>query len=91
MARHFAGTPPSEPSARDRQAAAELVGFLVSALSGKTIDLAPSAADRRYQTEFGDGLAPILRDVLGEAADPPFLARCIDGFWRAIRAHEQTA
>lgn len=91
MARHFAGAPPSEPSALDRQVAAELVGLLVGSLSGGATGLVPLAADRRHQTEFGDGLTPILRDVLGDAADPPFLARCVDGYWRAIRAEEQTA
>lgn len=91
MARHFAGAPPSEPSALDRQVAAELVGLLMGSLSGGATGLIPLAADRRHQVEFGDGLTPILRDVLGDAADPPFLARCIDGFWHAIKAHEQTA
>lgn len=71
---HFARPPSSDVSPADRQAAAKLVGLLINATGSK--DKAPSvdhrAADRRYQAPFGDGLTAVLKDVLGEAADPPF-------------------
>lgn len=90
MAQHFAGPQSSDASPADRQAAAELVGLLIDVIGseGEAPSMDHRAADRRHQAQFGDGLTAVLKDVLGEAADPPFLGRCIDGFWRAIRAQE---
>lgn len=40
-----------------------------------------------YVSAFGDGLAPVLKDVLGDAVPPAFTALCVDGYWRMIRGH----
>lgn len=90
MAQHFAGPQSVDASPADLQASAELVGLLIDVTGSEsgTPSVDHRGADRHYQTQFGDALTAVLRDVLGEAADPPFLARCIDGFWRAVRAQE---
>ena len=92
MAQHFAGSASSTPEVGDRRAASELVALLIAAVAdadGGAHDRSPQEINRRYNGPFGDGLGPVLKDVLGEAADPALLARCIDGFWRAIRAQER--
>ena len=92
MAQHFAGSASSTPEVGDRHAASELVCLLIAAVAdtnGGARDEGHQEIDRRYNGLFGDGLGPVLKDVLGEAADPALLARCIDGFWRAIRAQER--
>jgi hemoglobin-like flavoprotein len=39
-----------------------------------------------HYSSFGDGLRPILKDVLGESATDPFLAAWTDAYWAIVRA-----
>jgi len=92
MAAHFGG-PKADP-APHRQAASDLLTLLLAALDARGVGTegqSPPIAARRYQIQFGDGLAPVLRDVLGDAADASLIAICVDSFWREIRAREQPA
>ncbi len=94
MAQHLVGAPTPEPDEKDRQAGRELVGLLIESLSDSVEDSTKPGqqqTERRYLSLFGDGLAPVFKDVLGDNADPALLVRCIDGFWGAIRARETTA
>lgn len=40
-----------------------------------------------YVSSFGDGLTPVLKDVLGDGVPPAFTALCVDGYWRMIRSN----
>ena len=89
MALYLAGSEASEPSLQDSEAAGRLVDVLLASL-GESADPIPSPGDaplpRHYYSRFGDGLSPVLKDIMGPVADQAFLARSIDGYWRAVRA-----
>jgi nitric oxide dioxygenase len=38
-----------------------------------------------HYTCFGDGLAAVIRDVLGESASPAVLAAWVDAYWGIVR------
>ncbi|MDE8654250.1 hypothetical protein [Novosphingobium album (ex Liu et al. 2023)] len=89
MARYLAEPDAIEPSAEDNQAANSLVDAMIASFSDPDAAaklLAAHPVSRPYYAQFGDGLTPILRDVMGEAADPSFLSRSVDGYWRAVRS-----
>lgn len=89
MARYLAGSSEIDPSAEDRHAATQLAGALISSLDDTDragAALAVGTVAQPYFARFGDGLSPILKDILGAEAPPSFLSRSIDSYWRAVRA-----
>lgn len=89
MAQHLTGSLDDAPSPEDSDAARHLVGILIASLRGSEEMTSPRAAKpvaQRYYSQFGDGLSPVLKDVLGTEADAALLAGAIDGYWRAVRA-----
>ncbi len=77
-------------STHDLAAARSLADNLVTYL--RQDEDGPAPAIRRelvgpYVSSFGDGLAPVLKDVLGDDVPPAFTALCVDGYWRMIRRH----
>lgn len=67
---------PTRPAPTDAYppAARDLVGLLIAALScAGSARADPLAMPRPYYALFGDGLAPVLRDVLGKDAVAPLL------------------
>jgi hypothetical protein len=89
MARYLAGSPEIDPSAEDRDAATLLAGALIASLHDTDragAALAVGTVAQPYFARFGDGLSPILKDILGSEAPPSFLSRSIDSYWRAVRA-----
>lgn len=92
MARYLTGSENEEPTREDSDAASQLVEILIAALREPGTAAATIAGRRvaeRYFGRFGDGLSPILKDVLGADADPALLSRTIDGYWRAVRTQLQ--
>lgn len=91
MAQHFVGAPTPKPAEEDRCAAIALIDLLIRALGQSDECAIPpdQQAARRYHSLFGDGLLPVLRDVLGDEAEPELLACCVDDFWSSIRAREK--
>lgn len=91
MARYLAESRDDDPLPEDSDAANQLVDILITSL--REAEGAAAAATqpvaRRYYSRFGDGLLPILRDVLGTGADTASLSRAIDGYWRAVRSQPQ--
>jgi hypothetical protein len=78
---------PGAPRQEAGKAADILFGAVLAGM-GQTAPASPQPSPtflRRYAAEFGDGLAPILKDVLGGAAPGAAVARAIDGYWRAAR------
>jgi hypothetical protein len=89
MAHYFAGTGQVDNSAQDSLAAEQLTGLLIAALEeahsqSKIAPLDPTVAP--YYGRFGDGLSPILVDVLGADIPRSFLAKSVDSYWRSVRA-----
>jgi hypothetical protein len=80
----------AQPDAPRQEAgkAADILFGAVLAGMGQTAHPSPEPHPgllRRYAAAFGDGLAPILKDVLGAAVPRPALARAVDGYWQAAR------
>lgn len=92
MALYLTGPIGDEPSREDNDAAHRLVETLITSLrepEASATAFAGQPVARHYYSRFGDGLAPILRDVLGSDADAGLLASAIDGYWRAVRSQLQ--
>ena|SRR6218665_2307834 len=92
MARYLTGSGNEEPTRQDSDAAARLVDILITALREPGMAataVAGRQAAERYYSRFGDGLSPILKDILGADADAALLSRTIDGYWRAVRTQLQ--
>lgn len=89
MARYFSHDAEAGPSVQDGYAASRLVDVLIEAMCGRTGGFSSDVVDTipvAYLSKFGDGLVPILKDVIGDEASPMLLSQSIDGYWRAIRA-----
>lgn len=89
MALYFARSDVGTPSPQDNDAAKRLVDVLLGSLQesdGAVRSLSAAPLTRHYYSLFGDALLPVLKDTMGPIADPTFLARSIDGYWRVVRA-----
>ncbi|MCW1431736.1 hypothetical protein [Novosphingobium sp. JCM 18896] len=89
MTRYFSHDGDAGPSAEDDYAARRLVDVLIEAMCGRASGLSDDVVESIpgvYLSKFGDGLVPILKDLIAEEASPLLLSRAIDGYWRAIRA-----
>lgn len=91
MARDLTGSRDGDPLPEDKNAAKHLADILITSLRGSEAAAAAGAqpVGQRYYSRFGDGLLPILRDVLGTGAGTAWLSRVIDGYWRAVRSQPQ--
>ncbi|ATE65995.1 hypothetical protein [Rhizorhabdus dicambivorans] len=86
MARHLAGQRASGATDEERAATHSFVDIVLAAMEGNP----PSRALedpllRRYASAFGDGLAAVLKDVIGGEVPGAFIARCVDRFWAGLR------
>jgi hypothetical protein len=78
---------PDAPRHEVGKAADILFGAVLAGMS-QTVHPSPERHPgflRRYAAEFGDGLAPILKNVLGAAVPRSALARAVDGYWQAAK------
>jgi hypothetical protein len=79
----------------DHGAAGEQHIRVASALLDATLealrdDASPSARlpvpiDRNAAARFGDGLVPILKDVIGHGLPPSAFSHASDAYWRMVR------
>ncbi|KKC27083.1 hypothetical protein [Sphingomonas sp. SRS2] len=91
MSQYLAGAHQGHAQAEEKTAAHLLFGLMLDGLQGPgaASSIHPAVRDpaiRRHASRFGDGLAPILRDSLGERASDDFVARCADRFWVSLQA-----
>lgn len=86
MAQYLAGRHRNCATDEHAIAAHGLVDVLLDGLagSGDASPLNPPSI-RQYASRFGDGLSPVLRDVLGPDLPDAFLARCIDRYWVSLQ------
>jgi len=89
MLRYLCADVPPAEAAETGAAAKRLVEFLIASLENS--DTLPDEAIvpnefRAHFSRFGDGLRPIIKDIFGDAADDPSLARITDGYWHAVRS-----
>lgn len=84
MARYLAG--PDDDGDAASSAAHQLFEVLLDALEGSPTTLKRvDPGLRRYASSFGDGLTPVLRDVVGADASDAFIASCVDRYWEQLR------
>jgi len=74
-----------------RTAAALLDVVIRSFETRLLVEPSPPMFDKACVSRFGDGMVPILRDILGNDVPIGFLAHCIDGYWRGVRHVLQNA
>ena len=87
LAQRLETAQPDAPRHEAGKAANILFGAVLTGM-GQTHDSSPERRPgflRRYAAEFGDGLTPVLKDVLGAAVPRSALARAVDGYWQAAR------
>ncbi|MCW1432053.1 hypothetical protein [Novosphingobium sp. JCM 18896] len=87
MSRHFSLDEHGGPSVQDADMARRLVGFLIEVMCGRADGLSDEIVEAvpfDYLSKFGDGLVPILNDVIAREVPPALLSQAIDGYWRAI-------
>ncbi|WP_340316366.1 hypothetical protein [Rhizorhabdus argentea] len=87
MAQYLAGTHQGCATDEEKSAAHRLFEALLGGLKdGAGARRFDDLAVRRHASRFGDGLAPILRDVLGADVSDRFIMRCVDRYWAALQA-----
>lgn len=87
MAQYLAGTHQGCATDDDRAAAHLLLGVVLASVKDESFELPPDPPlVRRHASRFGDGLVPILKDLIGPDASDAFLAHCSDRYWNALRA-----
>ncbi|RYD88371.1 MAG: hypothetical protein EOP61_33675 [Sphingomonadales bacterium] len=92
MGRHLAATGEARPDAEAMAAARRLLDRLIAHLEGGKAepDTAAAAIARDHVVQFGDGIAPVLSDVLGPDLPAATVAAWVDGYWRMIRQTGRT-
>lgn len=87
MARYLAAVDQGDATGQEKTAAHRLFDVLLASFEGKARPAADDdGAIRRHAGRFGDGLSPILKDVLGDDLPDSFVARCVDRYWAGLRA-----
>ncbi|PKP94849.1 MAG: hypothetical protein CVT77_01175 [Alphaproteobacteria bacterium HGW-Alphaproteobacteria-16] len=87
MAHFLSDTPASSPTTDSKIAARLLLDLVIASHNGDGfVEGAGVTASRKIFSHFGDALVPLLKDVLGPDIPISFLARCVDGYWRAVHA-----
>lgn len=87
MAQYLAGIHRDCATDEEKSASHRLFETLLRSLRGEAE--APHFDDfaiRRHASRFGDGLTPILKDVLGPEVSDIFIARCVDRYWATLQA-----
>lgn len=86
MAQYLAGIRQGCANDEEKAASHQLFETLLGGLRGEAE--APHFGDlavRRHASRFGDGLTPILKDVLGSEVSNVFIARCVDRYWATLQ------
>ena len=85
MARYLSQS--GAPSSNDTTAARILLDATLASLAGQQASARLVIDEdhiKHYLSRFGDGLSPILRDILGAQVPTSFVSRCVDGYWRTV-------
>lgn len=86
MSRYIARPERGTPQPSHTAIASALFEAMLTCLPGEAarpFDL-PANIDREDIVRFGDGLLPILRDIVGTDITATSLSRVSDAYWRAI-------
>lgn len=87
MAQYLADSRQGYAAEDEKAASHQLFEALLGGLSGEAEALQlDDWAVRRHASRFGDGLTPILKDVLGPEVSDIFVARCVDRYWATLQA-----
>lgn len=86
MSRYIARPDRATPTPEHEAAAGALVDATLASFSGDEplAPVWPANVDRQVIIRFGDGLLPILKDIVGPDVSPTALARLSDAYWRTV-------
>lgn len=83
---HYLTPAHADPAEEEKSAAHLLLGIVLDGFDGAAE--APTLDQpflRRHASRFGDGLTPVLKDVLGPDVPDAFISQCVDRYWRRLK------
>jgi len=86
MARYIARPSRGTPAPEHHEIAGALVDATFASFNGDATSAAvlPENLSRDFIVRFGDGLVPILTDIVGPDVTAGSLSRMNDAYWRAV-------